>query len=49
LKTFYPDEALLIALTLAVVPYFLVRGPVTRIAYRWIEHSDRNATAQSRE
>jgi hypothetical protein len=34
LKTFYPDEALLIALMLAVVPYFLVRGPVTRIAYR---------------
>ena len=49
LKTFYPDEALLIALMLAVVPYFLVRGPVTRIAYKWIERSHRKATAQSRE
>jgi hypothetical protein len=49
LKTFYPDEALLIALMLAVVPYFLVRGPVTRIAYKWIQRSHRNATAQSRE
>jgi hypothetical protein len=47
--TFYPVEALVIALMLAVVPYFLVRGPVTRIAYRWIERSNRNATAQSRE
>jgi hypothetical protein len=47
--TFYPIEALVIALVLAVVPYFLVRGPVTRIAYRWIERSHRNATAQSRE
>jgi hypothetical protein len=47
--TFYPVEALVIALVLAVVPYFLVRGPVTRIAYRWIERSNRNATAQSRE
>jgi hypothetical protein len=44
--TFYPDEAVVIALVLAVVPYFLVRGPVTRIAYRWIERSNRNATAE---
>jgi hypothetical protein len=44
--TFYPVEALVIALVLAVVPYFLVRGPVTRIAYRWIERSNRNATAE---
>jgi hypothetical protein len=44
--TFYPDEAVVIALVLAVVPYFLVRGPVTRIAHRWIERSNRNATAE---
>jgi len=44
--TFYPDEAVVIALVLAVVPYFLLRGPVTRIAYRWIERSNRNATAE---
>lgn len=47
--TFYPVEALVIALVLAVVPYFLVRGPVTRVAYKWIERSNRNATAPSRE
>jgi hypothetical protein len=44
--TFYPVEALVIALVLAVVPYLLLRGPVTRIAYRWIERSNRNATAE---
>jgi hypothetical protein len=35
LKTFYPDEAVIIALTLAVVPYLIIRGPVARIARRW--------------
>lgn len=33
-KTFYPGEALVVALLLAFVPYVLIRGPVTRIA-RW--------------
>ena len=33
--TFYPAEALLIALLLAFVPYALIRGPVTRIALWW--------------
>jgi len=31
LKTFYPFEALVIALLLAFVPYVVMRGPVTRI------------------
>jgi len=35
LGTFYPTEALLIALALAFIPYLLLRGPVTRIAYWW--------------
>ena len=35
LDTFYPGEAVLIALLLAVVPYFLLRGPIARIARRW--------------
>jgi hypothetical protein len=35
LKTFYPVEALIIAILLAFVPYLLMRGPVTRIARRW--------------
>ena len=29
---FYPGEALLVALTLAFIPYLLIRGPVNRIA-----------------
>ena len=33
--TFYPAEALIIALLLAFVPYLLIRGPVTRIARWW--------------
>lgn len=33
-RTFYPGEALVVALLLAFVPYLLIRGPVTRIA-RW--------------
>jgi hypothetical protein len=40
LKTFYPDEALLIAILLAVVPYLLFRGPVDRIACKFIAPAD---------
>jgi hypothetical protein len=35
-KTFHPTEAVVITLVLAVVPYVLLRGPVTRIARRWV-------------
>jgi hypothetical protein len=34
-KMFYPDEAVIVALLLAFVPYVLIRGPVTRIARWW--------------
>ncbi|MGA8191853.1 MAG: hypothetical protein WB902_00595 [Acetobacteraceae bacterium] len=34
-KTFYPVEALFIALLLAYVPYLLIRGPVARIVRWW--------------
>jgi hypothetical protein len=33
-KTFYPNEAVIVALVLAFVPYLLIRGPVARIV-RW--------------
>lgn len=33
-KTFYPGEAVIIALSLAVVPYLILRGPIARIARR---------------
>jgi len=35
LKTFYPGEAVIIAILLAFVPYLLLRGPVARIARWW--------------
>ena len=34
LRWVYPGEVLLIAILLAVVPYLLIRGPVSRIARR---------------
>lgn len=41
LGTFYPGEAVIIALALAFLPYLLLRGPVARIAGRWFEHKSR--------
>ena len=35
LKTFYPGEAVIVALVLAFIPYLLLRGPIARIARRW--------------
>lgn len=35
-ETFHPAEAVIIALLLAFVPYVLLRGPVARIARRWL-------------
>ena len=34
-NTFFPAEAVIIALLLAFVPYLLLRGPFARIARRW--------------
>jgi len=34
LKKFYPNEALIVAFILALVPYLLIRGPLTRIVRR---------------
>jgi hypothetical protein len=31
LRTVYPGEAVLVAITLAIVPYIVVRGPITRL------------------
>jgi hypothetical protein len=49
LKTFYPDEALLVALLLAVVPYLILRGPVDRIACAWMAHANSDPTTQARK
>jgi hypothetical protein len=34
LRWFYPGEALLVAFVLAIVPYVVLRGPVSRLARR---------------
>jgi hypothetical protein len=31
-RGFYPGEMLVVAVACAIVPYFLIRGPITRIA-----------------
>lgn len=36
LATFYPGEAVVIAVVLAFIPYVILRGPVARLARRWI-------------
>jgi hypothetical protein len=35
LRWIYPGQALIVASVLSIVPYTLVRGPITRIATRW--------------
>jgi hypothetical protein len=35
LGQFYPGEAVIVALTLAFLPYLILRGPIARIARRW--------------
>jgi hypothetical protein len=45
LKHFYPNEALIMAVTLAFVPYVLIRGPAERIA-RWYRGNERSSTAE---
>ncbi|MDB6023676.1 MAG: hypothetical protein JWQ04_3533 [Pedosphaera sp.] len=31
----YPGQSLVVAATLALIPYMLIRGPVNRVARRW--------------
>lgn len=44
LGTFYPGEAVIIALALAFVPYLLLRGPVQRIAHWWLNRPPKGET-----
>lgn len=44
LGTFYPGEAVIIALALAFLPYLLLRGPVERIARWWINRPPNGGT-----
>jgi len=36
LKTFFPEQAVVVALLLAFAPYIALRGPIERIARHWI-------------
>jgi hypothetical protein len=36
LRWFYPGEALVTAVVLAILPYALLRGPAARVARRWL-------------
>jgi hypothetical protein len=47
LKTFYPAEALIVAILLAFIPYFLIRGPAGRIARRLQRRGADNETKQT--
>lgn len=42
LKRFYPAEAVIVALLFAFVPYVIIRGPVARIARRWLGGASAN-------
>src|SRR5512136_619418 len=41
LRSFYPGEVLVVAVVCAIVPYALVRGPVTRLARRFYRRKAR--------
>ena len=49
LKTFYPNEALVVALLLAFVPYVIIRGLVLRIARSRIRTSRGEGTDMNRQ
>jgi len=38
LKSFYPGQAVVIAIVLAFIPYLLLRGPIARIVLWWRNH-----------
>ena len=49
LKAFYPVQMLIVAVMCAIVPYFLVRGPILRVAHflrrRWGGAADTSTSA----
>ena len=48
IRRIYPGEAIDVALLLAIVPYFVLRGPVNRIARAWVRPSARASGQRSR-
>jgi len=53
LKAFYPVQMLIVAVACAIVPYFLVRGPILRLAHwlhlRWGGSPSQKPDAEGRE
>ena len=47
LRSFYPGEVLVVAVVCAVVPYVLVRGPITRLVRRLYRRRPRRPKRQS--
>ena len=47
-RRIYPAEAIDVALLLAIVPYFVLRGPVNRIARLWVRPGERALDQRSR-
>jgi hypothetical protein len=43
LRTFYPAQAAVIAVLLALVPYLLLRGPFERVARHWVARHPQNS------
>ncbi|MFC4313597.1 hypothetical protein ACFPN2_31275 [Steroidobacter flavus] len=48
LKAFYPLEAVVVAAVLAVVPYFIIRGPAARVSRWWLSRHDAHHRAAHR-
>ena len=42
LRTFYPGEAVLMVLLLALIPYFVLRGPIARVGRNWVSRPASN-------
>ena len=45
LNRFYPGEAVVVALMLAVIPYLVMRGPAARVARWWLGRAPRHRTS----
>ena len=44
LRTFYPGEAVLMVLLLTLIPYFVLRGPIARLARKWVARPASNSS-----
>jgi hypothetical protein len=49
LHAFYPGEAVVVTLILAVLPYLILRGPICRIARWWFAHHSQAPAMPTKE